>query len=165
VFKKAGRSNLHYLSTKFHTHDTEIWDKSKWSSLRIKYEVKLFINSFIAYLKKLSQWLRIHSTELNDNRWMMNCKTCRRKRSWLNLSNYPGICMERLRKASKYLSQDSRSPGQDLNPGTSKYEAGVLITRPRRLVINLWRTNEARVIFQRNKHIFRIPSSQFYIPH
>jgi hypothetical protein len=32
----------------------------------------------------------------------------------------------------KTLGQDSRSPGRDLNPGSPEYEAGVLITRPRR---------------------------------
>jgi hypothetical protein len=32
------------------------------------------------------------------------------------------------------LSQDSRSPGRDLNTGRPEYEAGVLTTRPRRSV-------------------------------
>jgi hypothetical protein len=35
----------------------------------------------------------------------------------------------------KIISQDSRSPGRDLNPGPPKYEAGVLTTRHRRLTI------------------------------
>jgi hypothetical protein len=55
------------------------------------------------------------------------------KRSWPNLRYYPGICMEGLRKTTKPLSRDSRSPGRDLNPGPPEYE-GVLITRPRRSV-------------------------------
>jgi hypothetical protein len=37
----------------------------------------------------------------------------------------------------KNLSQDSRCPGRDFNPGPPEYEAGVLITRPRRLVFVL----------------------------
>jgi hypothetical protein len=32
------------------------------------------------------------------------------------------------------LSRDSRSPGRDLNPGASEYEAGVLTTQLRRSV-------------------------------
>jgi hypothetical protein len=34
-----------------------------------------------------------------------------------NLSYYPGICLEALGKTTKNLSQDSWSPGRDLNPG------------------------------------------------
>jgi hypothetical protein len=30
---------------------------------------------------------------------------------------YPGICLEGLRKTAENLSQNSRSPGRDLNPG------------------------------------------------
>jgi hypothetical protein len=41
-----------------------------------------------------------------------------------------GICLEGLRKTTKNLSQDSRSPGRDLNPRFSEYEARVLATRP-----------------------------------
>jgi hypothetical protein len=33
------------------------------------------------------------------------------------------------------VSQDNRSPGQDLNPGSPEYEAGVIATRPQRSVI------------------------------
>jgi hypothetical protein len=36
--------------------------------------------------------------------------------SGLMCKNYPGICLEGLRKTKKTLSQDSRSPGRDLNP-------------------------------------------------
>jgi hypothetical protein len=49
----------------------------------------------------------------------------------LILRSYPGIILDRLRKITKNLSQDSRSLGQDLNPGPPKYEAGVLTTRSR----------------------------------
>jgi hypothetical protein len=34
------------------------------------------------------------------------------------------------------LSQDSLSPGQNLNPWPSEYEAGVLTARPRRSAVN-----------------------------
>jgi hypothetical protein len=39
------------------------------------------------------------------------------------------------RKTTKPLSQDSRSPGQYLNPRPPEYDEGVLTTRPRRSVI------------------------------
>jgi hypothetical protein len=57
---------------------------------------------------------------------------CGRKLSWPNLSYYPGICQEGLKRNTIMLSQDSRSPRRDLNPGPSKYEAEVLTTLPRR---------------------------------
>jgi hypothetical protein len=60
---------------------------------------------------------------------MMNWKGCGRKRSWSNLRYYPRIWLDRTRKTIKNLSQDSRSPGRDLNPGPPEYEAGVLTTR------------------------------------
>jgi hypothetical protein len=52
----------------------------------------------------------------------------------LLLRYYPGIFLEGLRKATKNLRQDSRSPGPDLNPGSPEYEPGVPTTRPRRSV-------------------------------
>jgi hypothetical protein len=64
----------------------------------------------------------------------MNWKRCGIKRSWPNLRRYPGICVEGLRKTTTNLSQDSRSPGRDLNPGPPEYE-GVLTTRPGRSVV------------------------------
>jgi hypothetical protein len=42
----------------------------------------------------------------------------------LLLKYYPGIRLEGLRKTTKNLSQDSRYPGGDFNPGPP--EAGVL---------------------------------------
>jgi hypothetical protein len=41
------------------------------------------------------------------------------------VKNYPSICVGGLRKTMKNLSQDSRSPGRDLNPALTKYDAGV----------------------------------------
>jgi hypothetical protein len=34
----------------------------------------------------------------------------------------PGIYLERLRETTKYLNQDSRSPGRDFNPGPPEYK-------------------------------------------
>jgi hypothetical protein len=64
----------------------------------------------------------------------MNWKECGRKQSLPHLRYYLSICLEGLRNITKYLSQDSRSPGQDMNLGRPEYEAGVLTTRPRHLV-------------------------------
>jgi hypothetical protein len=60
-------------------------------------------------------------------------KECGRKRLWPNLRYYARICLEGLRKTMKELSQDSPSPGQDLNSEDCEYEE-VLIVRPRRSV-------------------------------
>jgi hypothetical protein len=46
----------------------------------------------------------------------------------LILRYYPNIHLEGLRKTTKNLSQDSWSPGQELNPGPPEYKAGVLTT-------------------------------------
>jgi hypothetical protein len=43
-----------------------------------------------------------------------------------------------LRKTTKDLSEDSLSPGRDLNPRSPEYEAGALITRLRRSVVRLY---------------------------
>jgi hypothetical protein len=45
------------------------------------------------------------------------------------------ICLEGLRKTTKNLSQDSRSPGRDLNPGPPEYKAGVLTTRAQHSIL------------------------------
>jgi hypothetical protein len=44
--------------------------------------------------------------------------------------HYPRIYLEGLKKTTKSLSQDTRSPSRNLNPGPPEYEAGVLTTRP-----------------------------------
>jgi hypothetical protein len=46
----------------------------------------------------------------------------------LILRYYSGIRLEELRKNTKSLSQDSRSPVQYLNSGPPEYETGVLTT-------------------------------------
>jgi hypothetical protein len=61
----------------------------------------------------------------------MNGKGCGRKLSWPIFRYYTsisGIYLEGLRKTKVNLSQDSRSPGRDLNPGPAEYKAGVLAT-------------------------------------
>jgi hypothetical protein len=49
----------------------------------------------------------------------------------LILRYYPGVCLKGLRKTTKTLSQDNRSPGRGLYPGPPEYEVGVLTTQPR----------------------------------
>jgi hypothetical protein len=46
------------------------------------------------------------------------------------LRYYLRIRLEGLRKTTKNLGQDSRSPELDLNPGPTEYDAGVLATWP-----------------------------------
>jgi hypothetical protein len=70
----------------------------------------------------------------------MNWKGCGKKRSWPNLRYYPSICLEGLRKTTKNLSQDTRSPVRDLNPGPPEYEEGVLTTQLQRSVVTLLST-------------------------
>jgi hypothetical protein len=59
----------------------------------------------------------------------MKWKGFGRKRSWPDskvlFRHSPGESEEK----DESLSQGSRSPGGDLNPGPPKYEAGVLTTR------------------------------------
>jgi hypothetical protein len=62
---------------------------------------------------------------------------------------YIGIGMKGLRKTTKNLSQDSRSPGRDLNPGHPEYEAGLSTTRKRCSVLGCcgllqkWKTKKS----------------------
>jgi hypothetical protein len=58
----------------------------------------------------------------NENR-----KEHERKRSWPDLC-YPEISPEGVRKTTRNLSQDSRSPGRDLNTSPPEYKAGILTT-------------------------------------
>jgi hypothetical protein len=67
----------------------------------------------------------------------MNCKGCGRKRSWPNfkiLSWQMPEMTERNHEKLKSLSQNSRSPGRDLNAGPSEYEAEMLTSQSRRSV-------------------------------
>jgi hypothetical protein len=55
--------------------------------------------------------------EWKDDRWMMNEKDVEGNGHRPNSRYYPGICLKGLRITTETLSQFSRSPGQDLNPG------------------------------------------------
>jgi hypothetical protein len=83
----------------------------------------------------------------------MKWKEFWRKRSWHNLKYYPGIRLEGRRKTTKTLSQDSWSPGRDLNPGPPEYEAGMLTTRPWRWF--LLGSEVRRTLFQNNVKFLR----------
>jgi hypothetical protein len=63
--------------------------------------------------------------------WYVNDEL-ERKRSWPNLRYCPDIRLKGLRKTTKKLIQDSRSPNRDLNPGPPKYERGEITSQPRR---------------------------------
>jgi hypothetical protein len=65
---------------------------------------------------------------------MMNWKGFVRKWLRTNLRYYPGIRLEGAEENYENLSQDSRYPGRYFNPRPPEYEAGVLTTRPRRMV-------------------------------
>jgi hypothetical protein len=68
----------------------------------------------------------------------MNWKEFERKRPQPNFKALSRHLHGGLRKNTKNLSQDSRSPGRDLNPGFPEYEAGVLATRLRRSVYDMY---------------------------
>jgi hypothetical protein len=44
--------------------------------------------------------------------------------AWHNLTYYPGMCVEELRKITKPMNQDIRLSGRKLRPGTPEYETG-----------------------------------------
>jgi hypothetical protein len=73
---------------------------------------------------------------------MMNCKLFGRKRYLPNFKYYHSSILEGLTNTTENLSEDSRSLDRDLNSGLSKYESGVLTTRPRRSVQNYVTLNE-----------------------
>jgi hypothetical protein len=70
---------------------------------------------------------------MTSNGGMIDLKGYGRKRSWHNLRQayYPDIGVVEVRKATKYLSQNSQSPGRDLNRDPPEYEVGVVTTRLR----------------------------------
>jgi hypothetical protein len=49
-----------------------------------------------------------------------------RQRSWPNLMYYPFVLTQGSWKTTKSFSQNSRSPGRDLNLGSAKYEEAVV---------------------------------------
>jgi hypothetical protein len=60
----------------------------------------------------------------------MNVKGYGRKRV-RDLIYFRGICVDGVRKSTKNLSQNSRSPGRGLNDGLLEYKAGIQPTEPR----------------------------------
>jgi hypothetical protein len=56
---------------------------------------------------------------------MMNWKEFGSKLSW---PNFKAPTPEGLKRTTKNLNQDSRSPGQDMNPEPPEYEAEMLTT-------------------------------------
>jgi hypothetical protein len=87
----------------------------------------LFVCLFVC-LTPLCKHLTQYRVESRDERWMMNWESCGRKQSSCNFKalsrNLPGTD-----ENHENLSNDSRSPGRDLNLGPPEYEAGVLTTR------------------------------------
>jgi hypothetical protein len=71
------------------------------------------------------------------NEWCMSDELERicKKAVWPNFEGLSDIRLEGLREATRNLSQDSRSPGRDLNSGPPKYEAYFPTTRPRRSIL------------------------------
>jgi hypothetical protein len=51
-----------------------------------------------------------------------------------HLRNYPAISLEELRKTTAFVSQDTGSPGSDLNLGSTGHKTRALTTRRRRSV-------------------------------
>jgi hypothetical protein len=104
---------------------------------------------------------------------MTNWKACGRKRSCPNFNVLSWHFLKGLRKTTKTLSQDSRSPSLDLTPWPPECEAGVLTTRPQRSVIQsndvsrLWRWCLCAVLFVPLSWIWRILCSfcKRYYPH
>jgi hypothetical protein len=74
-----------------------------------------------SYFTTLFLVTRLYSVDerlLSD--WRRIGKDLKGSGSGLILRYYPGISMEGLRKTTKNLSQDSRSPGPRFDPGTSR---------------------------------------------
>jgi hypothetical protein len=65
---------------------------------------------------------------------MMNWKGFERKQSWPNFKLLSKYFSGGTEGNHEHFIEDIRSPGRDFNPGPAEYEAGVLTTRPRRLV-------------------------------
>jgi hypothetical protein len=70
----------------------------------------------------------------------------------LILRYYPGIRLDGLRKTTTKFNQGSRSPSRKLNLGPPEYEAGVLATRPRRLVCDALEYAQMTELFFTHTH-------------
>jgi hypothetical protein len=94
---------------------------------------------------------------------MLNWKGLRRKQPWPNFRYYPCFSLERLRKTTKTLSQYSRSPGRDLNPGPPKHEAGVFTTRPRRSASGRLMQTKAEILHWTQPQKSKVKNYEFIV--
>jgi hypothetical protein len=68
---------------------------------------------------------------------MMIWKGFGRKRSWYHFQVLSQNSTVGLKKTTKNLNQNSRSPRRDINQAPPEYEAGMLTTRPRSFRVNI----------------------------
>jgi hypothetical protein len=83
-----------------------------------------------------------------------------RKQSWNNISHYPGICLQELRKTTKKISHNSESLGYDLNLGSPTYKAGVLTTWLQSHNGNVRQNHSMTVINNSNENVLKFKSSR-----
>jgi hypothetical protein len=84
-------------------------------------------------------------------------------RLWPDLSYYPGICLEELKKTTGHLSHDSRFPGRDLNTEPPTFEGCELLGHDVRSVTLLILISRFFLLECLNKKVFndRQNSSRF----
>jgi hypothetical protein len=81
------------------------------------------LRNIIAYLPDYTVLFSLSNDSASNsyyvacNEWVivMNWKGCGRKRVGPNSRNYPDICLQRLSKMMKIISQDNRSHGRESN--------------------------------------------------
>jgi hypothetical protein len=108
------------------TNTTERTDKNILENIiKISDHFKVY-----AYFKRQVFYLFICSlfnVEWKGDRWIVNWKGCGRKWSLLNLRHFWNLPGGTLRKTTKPLFQDSRSPCRDVNLRPPAYEAQQLL--------------------------------------
>jgi hypothetical protein len=110
------------------------WQKIKWngsinSVLKALFSLKWNLSNAVLFL--FLYLYSLFNEDFSSSEYIMSngkviCewwKGCWRKRSWSNLSYYPGIYLKGLRKTTWNLNQGSRSPNRDLNLIPPEYEA------------------------------------------
>jgi hypothetical protein len=72
---------------------------------------------YLQFILLCCQWLRMYDVELGSIGcwWIINWKESGWKCSWHNLSHYSDICLERLKRSTKSVSQNSRCDGINWN--------------------------------------------------
>jgi hypothetical protein len=96
------------------------------SCLVAMFQFYYFFCLFIVYLKTLSV-SRLYNVRWEDDREQWTGKDVEGSGHGLISGTFPAFAWGGgLRRITKNLSQDSRSPGRDLNPGPPEYEAGEL---------------------------------------